>query len=187
MSIDDIAKLPENWNDNGSSAPSSLLIFRAKTFSKILGDGWSCFPIAGDPMGIQFEKENKDVGYMEFEIYEDRINFWSDRCCEIEVITMLLEDYREIINGIKDVLINESISDNVIDKVMDCMKKYTLRGVNNAKATFKTNFKTLKNPWNNMDSCTKDEFIKKYCKSIGKEEYLKKYFNGEKRRKHYDD
>ena len=78
MPIDDIAKLPSNWNDNGSSPPSRLLIYRAKAFEKMLGDGWLCFPIAGDPMGIQFEKEDEEFGYIEFEVYEDRVEEYDE-------------------------------------------------------------------------------------------------------------
>lgn len=65
-----IAKMKDNWNNNGANAFSAKLISKCKEFALQLNEKPFVCPTACG--SIQFEYKKEDGGYLEFEIYEDR-------------------------------------------------------------------------------------------------------------------
>lgn len=66
--MDNIAKLEDNWNDNGAIAFSKELITKAKAMAYTLTGEFEIFPTAND--SIQFEIENA-YGYIEIELFKN--------------------------------------------------------------------------------------------------------------------
>ena len=74
--LDDISKLEYNWNDNGAQAFSVKLIERCRQIvSQLVAEPFVCPTACGS---IQFEYEKENGEYIEFEIYEDRIEVYSE-------------------------------------------------------------------------------------------------------------
>lgn len=74
--LTEIEKLNDNWNDNGASAFSSKLIEKCKKIAMQLASEPFICPTACGSIQFEYEKENGD--YLEFEIYEDRIECFLD-------------------------------------------------------------------------------------------------------------
>lgn len=74
--LSEIEKLTDNWNDNGASAFSSKLIEKCRRIvMQLVSEPFIC-PTACGSIQFEYEKENGD--YLEFEIYEDRIECFID-------------------------------------------------------------------------------------------------------------
>ena len=74
--LSEIEKLKDNWNDNGASAFSSKLIEKCRGIvTQLASEPFIC-PTACGSIQFEYEKENGD--YLEFEIYEDRIECFLD-------------------------------------------------------------------------------------------------------------
>lgn len=67
--LDQIASLKDNWNDNGATAFSEYIIQRSRDLIKKLDRQPLIFPTANDSIQFEYEKENGD--YLEFELFED--------------------------------------------------------------------------------------------------------------------
>lgn len=66
-----IKKLEDHWNDNGACSFSAELIEKCRRIAMQLeAEPFACPTACGS---IQFEYEKEDGEYLEFEIYEDRI------------------------------------------------------------------------------------------------------------------
>ena len=74
--LSEIEKLKDNWNDNGASAFSSKLIEKCRGIVMQLASEPFICPTACGSIQFEYEKENGD--YLEFEIYEDRIECFLD-------------------------------------------------------------------------------------------------------------
>lgn len=73
--LDEIAKLDNNWNKNGASPFSARLIEKCRGIVRQLAAEPFICPTACGSIQFEYEKENGE--YLEFEIYEDRIEvFW---------------------------------------------------------------------------------------------------------------
>lgn len=74
--LSEIEKLKDNWNDNGASSFSSKLIGKCRKIAmQLVSEPFVC-PTACGSIQFEYEKENGD--YLEFEIYEDRIECFLD-------------------------------------------------------------------------------------------------------------
>jgi len=74
--LNEIAKLKDNWNDNGASSFSEKLIEKCRGIViQLAAEPFIC-PTACGSIQFEYEKENGD--YLEFEIYEDRIEVFLD-------------------------------------------------------------------------------------------------------------
>ena len=72
--LDDILKLEYNWNDNGAQAFSVKLVERCRQIvNQLVAEPFVCPTACGS---IQFEYEKENGEYLEFEIYEDRIEVY---------------------------------------------------------------------------------------------------------------
>ena len=69
--LSEIAKLEDNWNNNGASPFSAKLIDKCREIMMQLAAEPFICPTACGSIQFEYEKENGD--YLEFEIYEDRI------------------------------------------------------------------------------------------------------------------
>jgi len=67
--LDEIALLPDNWNNNGASSFSERIIERMRFIVSQLKIQPSIFPTARN--SIQFEYENTKGDYLEFELFEN--------------------------------------------------------------------------------------------------------------------
>lgn len=74
--LNDIAKLEDNWNNNGANAFSAKLIEKCRGIAMQLAAEPFICPTACGSIQFEYEKENGD--YLEFEIYEDRIEVFLD-------------------------------------------------------------------------------------------------------------
>lgn len=74
--LSEIEKLKDDWNDNGASAFSSKLIERCRGIVVQLASEPFICPTACGSIQFEYEKENGD--YLEFEVYEDRIECFMD-------------------------------------------------------------------------------------------------------------
>ncbi len=80
--LNEIAKLEDNWNSNGACAFSAKLIEKCKGIvMQLAAEPFVC-PTACGSVQFEYEKENGD--YLEFEIYEDRIEVFLDTQTEGE-------------------------------------------------------------------------------------------------------
>lgn len=69
--LNEIAKLENNWNNNGANSISAKLIEKCREIvMQLAAEPFIC-PTACGSIQFEYEKENGD--YLEFEIYEDRI------------------------------------------------------------------------------------------------------------------
>lgn len=68
--LEEISKLPDNWNERGSNKVSTDLLDYVKNILAVLDVEPNIFPTARD--SIQLEYENSAGDYLEFEIFEDR-------------------------------------------------------------------------------------------------------------------
>lgn len=75
--LNDISELKDNWNENGAKSFSSKLIERCRTILKELVVEPFVVPTACG--SIQFEYELKNGDYLEFEIYEDRVEAYIEK------------------------------------------------------------------------------------------------------------
>lgn len=74
--LDDIKKLTDNWNDNNAKAFSPILIDKCRRIlDDLVAEPFVCPTARGS---IQFEYEKDDGKYLEFEIFEDRIEVYCD-------------------------------------------------------------------------------------------------------------
>lgn len=74
--LDDISKLEENWNDNGANAfPIELVEKCREIVNQLVAEPFVCPTACGS---IQFEYEKENGEYLEFEVYEDRIEVYMD-------------------------------------------------------------------------------------------------------------
>lgn len=70
--IDGISKLEYNWNENGADPIPKKVIDLSKEIIMILDVQPEIFCTANDSIQFEYTKENGD--YLEFEIFEDKIN-----------------------------------------------------------------------------------------------------------------
>lgn len=74
--MNEIAKLEHNWNNNGANPFSAKLIEKCRGIvMQLAAEPFVC-PTACGSIQFEYEKENGD--YLEFEIYEDRIEVFLD-------------------------------------------------------------------------------------------------------------
>lgn len=74
--LDDISELCNDWNNNGAKAFEKSLIDRCRgILDQLVAEPFVC-PTACGSIQFEYEKENGD--YLEFEIYEDRIEVFLD-------------------------------------------------------------------------------------------------------------
>lgn len=74
--LDEIAGLDNNWNNNGASSFSTKLIEKCRgIMMQLAAEPFICPTACGS---IQFEYEKENGEYLEFEIYEDRIEVFCD-------------------------------------------------------------------------------------------------------------
>lgn len=72
----EIENLKDNWNDNGADSFSKKLIEKCKEIlMQLAAEPFVC-PTACGSIQFEYEKENGD--YLEFEIYEERIEVYLD-------------------------------------------------------------------------------------------------------------
>ena len=74
--LNDIAELEDNWNGHGAKAFSEGLINRCRKILNELVEEPFIAPTAGGSIQFEYEKENGD--YLEFEIFENRIEMYSN-------------------------------------------------------------------------------------------------------------
>lgn len=67
--IDDIASLPDNWDENGASSFPVQMISKVKDIVYHLSIQPYVFPTANHSIQLEYEKEDGD--YLEFELFED--------------------------------------------------------------------------------------------------------------------
>lgn len=80
--LDDIQRLKYNWNDNGAQAFSFRLVEKCRQIlNQLVAEPFICPTACGS---IQFEYEKEDGDYLEFEIYEDRIEVYKETLAEGE-------------------------------------------------------------------------------------------------------
>ena len=72
--LDDISNLQDNWNDNGAKPFSIQLIDACKEIIAKLYYQPEIFPTAANSIQFEYEKDNGD--YIEFNVYEDKINVY---------------------------------------------------------------------------------------------------------------
>lgn len=72
--LDQIAKLPENWNENGARPFSDKLVDLCKKILNILTDQPEIFPTAASSIQMEYEKDSGD--YLEFNISEKTIEIF---------------------------------------------------------------------------------------------------------------
>lgn len=75
IKLDAISELKDNWNENGASAFSSKLIQKCRSIAKYLPQEPFIAPTATNSIQFEYEKENGD--YLEFQIYEDKVEVYS--------------------------------------------------------------------------------------------------------------
>ncbi len=86
-----IATLKPNWNYNGAPAFSRELIDKCEDIlEKLPVDPFVCPTAAGS---IQFEYNNKNDDYLEFEIYEDRVEMFKFTKEKEEEVEELITGY----------------------------------------------------------------------------------------------
>lgn len=74
--LDDISNLSDDWNNNGAQAFSVKLVEKCRQIVKqLVAEPFIC-PTACGSIQFEYEKDNGD--YLEFEIYEDRIEVYKD-------------------------------------------------------------------------------------------------------------
>lgn len=74
--LDDILKLEYNWNDNGAQGFSIVLVEKCRRIvNQLVAEPFVCPTACG---AIQFEYEKDNGEYLEFEIYEDRIEVYRE-------------------------------------------------------------------------------------------------------------
>lgn len=71
--LEEISKLGDNWDSYGATAFDSKVIQRAKDILEIVTHCPMVFPTGRG--SIQFEWENPNGGYLEFEIYADKVTY----------------------------------------------------------------------------------------------------------------
>lgn len=72
--LKDISVLQDNWNENGAKSFSRELVEKCyKILRQLTAEPFICPTACGS---IQFEYEKENGEYLEFEIYEDRIEFF---------------------------------------------------------------------------------------------------------------
>lgn len=75
MALKDISVLQDNWNENGAKSFSRELVEKCyKILRQLTAEPFICPTACGS---IQFEYEKENGEYLEFEIYEDRIEVFS--------------------------------------------------------------------------------------------------------------
>ena len=75
--LDEYLTLPHNWNDNGALPFSKDFIFVVRGLIIELAVQPQIFPT---PDSIQLEYDKDNDGYLEFELYIDRIEMF-EKCC----------------------------------------------------------------------------------------------------------
>lgn len=75
--LDEISKLKDNWNNNGAKAFSAKHIKICRDILNSLTIEPFVSPTACDSIQFEYEKDNGD--YLEFEIYEDRIEVYEEK------------------------------------------------------------------------------------------------------------
>lgn len=74
--LDDILALKDNWNDNGAKCFSKQLVEKCRTIvNDLVAEPFIC-PTARGSIQFEYNKENGD--YLEFEVFEDKIEVYSD-------------------------------------------------------------------------------------------------------------
>lgn len=85
--LDDILHLEYNWNDNGAQVFSVKLVERCRRIvNQLVAEPFVC-PTACGSIQFEYEKDNGD--YLEFEIYEDRIEVYAESLVNGEEETTL--------------------------------------------------------------------------------------------------
>lgn len=69
--LDSILKLEKDWNDNNADPFSKILINKCKLIIEDLTVQPDIFPTANDSIQMEYEKDNGS--YLEFEIFDNRI------------------------------------------------------------------------------------------------------------------
>ena len=112
-SLDEISKLEDNWNGNGASKFSSELIDKCNCILSKLHEDPKIFPTACG--SVQFEFEDENGNYLEFEIYEDKVEIFlnstlyddKNKCDDIDHLVvdrmnsliLYFYDYKENLNN----------------------------------------------------------------------------------------
>ena len=74
--LDEIAKLKDDWNNNGASSFPAKMVAKCRGIvTQLAAEPFIC-PTACGSIQFEYEKENGD--YLEFEVYEDRIEVYLD-------------------------------------------------------------------------------------------------------------
>lgn len=74
--LDDILGLKDNWNDNGAKSFSRQLVEKCRLIvNDLVFEPFICPTACGS---IQLEYEKEDGDYLEFEIFDDRVEVYSD-------------------------------------------------------------------------------------------------------------
>ncbi len=68
--LNDIRKLPDDWNEYGARAFTDTLVYKCERIINLLSVQPSIYPTGRN--SIQFQYELGDKSYLEFEIFEDR-------------------------------------------------------------------------------------------------------------------
>ena len=99
--IQDISELKDNWNGNGASAFNDTLIQKMKYLILRLNVQPEIFPTARG--SIQFEYEKETGEYLEFELFDTRLevltmgsdgnNYSYDMSIDIEEINKVIDEF----------------------------------------------------------------------------------------------
>ncbi len=109
LTLKEIAELPDNWNDNRASRFSDKLIELAKDIVNCLPVQPYIVPTARNSIQFEFETCNKE--YLEFELFDDKMEFLyekSDGQMETGAVSSnLLAD--SLVKGMKQVVCNHPL------------------------------------------------------------------------------
>ena len=92
--LDDFSKYPVNWNGYGAPTISCDLIAKMKGLALLLNYQPDIFPTAR--RSIQFEYEKEDGSYLEFELFNDKLQMYSINSVGTESTSLLDFDAKAI-------------------------------------------------------------------------------------------
>lgn len=99
--LDKIASLEDNWNNKGSKSFSKELIEKCKTIIEYLSVEPFIAPTAHNSIQVEFDKPGVD--YLEFQIYDNKVEVFSIISCE-EKESVLSGDMDLIINQMQQII-----------------------------------------------------------------------------------
>lgn len=95
-----IEELPANWNDNGAPRFGSATIKKCRNILSALPVQPEIFPTASDSVQMEYEKENGE--YLEFNIFQDRINIFSIDVENEKEYVIGAEEYERLAEIVKE-------------------------------------------------------------------------------------